>query len=188
MIHTEHYRTSLPHQLHPNQSHLQPAFPGRFPGTNLESLNAVMIPAIGPQDHVQYPPMAAFVNSNVRLNEQHGKVANDQRKTDRPYTAEERERRDNCQDNFKNPTSENQQQQSQFNQQTQQNPPQTTPQCFKPTSRKIDASTMTDPEEDEQNSNWQNVSVPTNTKVAEYLSSLRQFLKVRCITFLYLRL
>lgn len=50
----------------------------------------------------------------------------------------------------------------------------------------VDVSTMTDPEEDEQNpTNWQNVNVPSNTKVAEYLSSLRQFLKVRMYLSLF---
>jgi hypothetical protein len=49
--------------------------------------------------------------------------------------------------------------------------------CYKGRAGKmmVDVATMTDPEEDQS---WQNVPVPPNTKVAEYLSSLRQFLKV----------
>ncbi|KAK9508805.1 hypothetical protein O3M35_006272 [Rhynocoris fuscipes] len=184
MNHTTQFRTTLPHQLHQTQCQPLQTFTttARFPATTLDSLNAVMIPTITPDETGQYHgQMATFITEARPEEQQHIKeepaqLGNTNGECDRNDT-------NNC------PTT-SAQTAGDFGQnvcnhgiksnciQCFDKPEIETTQTNVRNKIMVDAATMTDNEEMDLTSNWQNVSVPANTKVAEYLTSLRQFLKL----------
>lgn len=182
-----HYRTTLPHQIHHVQCPPVQSFPGRFPAPNpLDALNPMIPPPVAPTDTQYHAHLQPFLNN--RTNEQLLKAVEQQKNSDRNFAIQNNER--TSQENYK-PTTSTPSTDTQFSAHCNQgaknciqcyNKTQT-PQSQQPqtTTRNgkvmVDVATMTDPEEVDQMA-WQNVSMPPNTKVAEYLTSLRQFLKL----------
>ncbi|XP_014255161.1 zinc finger protein 184-like [Cimex lectularius] len=188
--HPGEYRATLhQHQLHRNQCTSLQTF-ARFPSTGLNVLNAVVIPglSVNQEDGNQYQNhIHSFLNSNRTSEQQHQNLKDHQkngRGYEDPTTSADHFRHcnqgpKNCQQCY----TKAQQQQPQL-QQAQQTTgaalplplPQSNP---RPVKIMVDASTMTDSEESLQSATWQNPAANNpNTKVAEYLTSLRQFLKL----------
>lgn len=185
MNQNSHYRTTLPHQIHHVQCAPVQSFPARFAAPNpLDALNPMIPPPVAPVDTQYHAHLQPFLTN--RPNDLLKVVEQQKQTTDRNFSLQsDRSGQENYKPTTSTPSSEtfvphcNQgaknclqcynKAQSPQNQQ-----PQTTSRNGK---LMVDAATMTDLEEIDQSA-WQNVSVPPNTKVAEYLTSLRQFLKV----------
>lgn len=178
-----HYRTTLPHQIHHAQCSPIQSFPARFPVPGpLEGLNPMIPTPVTSSESQYHSHIQPFLNN--RPNEQLLKTVEQQKNSDRNFNMQTTNDRTN-QDSYKPTNTENQ-----FNAHCNQGAKNCI-QCFNKTQSKpqaqatarsngkimVDVATMTDLDETDQLS-WQNVSMPPNTKVAEYLTSLRQFLKV----------
>lgn len=177
-----HYRTTLPHQIHHAQCSPIQSFPARFPVPGpLDGLNPMIPTTVTSSESQYHSHIQPFLNN--RPNEQLLKTV-EQKNSDRNFNLQTTNDRTN-QDSYKPTNTENQ-----FNAHCNQGAKNCI-QCFNKTQSKpqaqatarsngkimVDVATMTDLDETDQMS-WQNVSMPPNTKVAEYLTSLRQFLKL----------
>lgn len=194
MNHITQYRSALPHQIHPNHCPPLQNFPARFPNPSIpDNVNALMLSQMANESALQYhnSNIQHFVVENRHLINDNS-VKDLQRKPDNrnfqpvPMSVERppqevRTAESNCNDSTFKQTP------------TTSSPPEpqryvhcnrgakNCVQCFKgQQSGKImvDASTMTDNDEMDQAAGWANAGTQSGNKVAEYLTSLRQFLKV----------
>ena len=179
-----HYRTTLSHQIHHVQCSPIQSFPGRFSTpVSLDGLNSMIPPPVTPSDSQYHSHLQPFLNS--RSNEQLIKTI-EQHKNDRNFNLQSNNDR-TSQDNYK-PTTSSPNTDNSFSGHCNQgaknciqcynkSQPQTQTTARSSGKVMVDVATMTDLDEIDQMT-WQNVTMPPNTKVAEYLTSLRQFLKV----------
>lgn len=198
MNHITQYRSALPHQIHPNHCPPLQNFPARFPNPTIpDNVNALMISQMANDGTLQYhnTNLQHFVVENRHLNDT--SIKDVQRKQENrnfqpvPMNVErppEVRSSENCQTNeqtFKpTPTTSNPPQPQQPRYVHCDRGAKNCVQCFKgQQSGKImvDASTMTDNDEMDQAAGWANAGSQSGNKVAEYLTSLRQFLKVNSI-------
>lgn len=191
MNHTTQYRTSLPHQIHQTQCPPLQTFTARFPVSALDSINAVMIPAITPEESGQYHGHMAHFMTETRQAEQQQHIKDQSQQPPQQGNGSS-----DCERNESNCPTTSSQTASDFGQPMCSHGVKNCLQCFSKTQGQasqtntrnkimVDVATMTDSDEMELTPNWQNVSVPANTKVAEYLTSLRQFLKVIIILIIF---
>lgn len=179
--------------------------PPNLPLPDNVNVNSVMIPQLVNETAMQYhsTPLQPFlqpppdnrhsIDNGIKMNEiQRKHLVNDNRHFQSiPNTNERQEHQsrppENCNDvNYKPPTSSPPVVDSRrFIQHCNQGAKNCL-QCYNaikgPTTTvlkvMVDAATMTDQEEMEQLVNWPSLTVQPTNKVAEYLTSLRQFLKV----------
>lgn len=206
MNHIAQYRNGLQHQIHHNHCPPLQNFTARFHNPNIpDNVNSVMIPQIVNEGGLQYhsAPLPPFLqppsenrhtadNNVLALSEIQRKQqqqVNDNRNFQTIPTADrqdppQRPPENSHQPQTTSPPVDNRRYVQHCNQGAKN-----CVQCYNNSASQktqtgsivkvmVDASTMTDQDEMDQLANWPGITVQPGSKVAEYLTSLRQFLKV----------
>ncbi|RZF33068.1 hypothetical protein LSTR_LSTR014366 [Laodelphax striatellus] len=180
MNHISHYRGALPHQIHPNHCPPLQNFPARFPSPTIpDNVNALMISQMANDGTLQYhnTNVQHFIVENRHMGQNTEPIKEPAQPTRKPERISTGFQTIETDANFKPSISSNTSQRLTHH---CNRGAKNCAQCFKgQTKIMVDVSTMTDNDEMDQAASWASVTTqPGNTKVAEYLTSLRQFLKL----------